>query len=191
MFQSWRLKLREAEKAFEQGRLEEATGLIQSAELEQYLPGRQLTAKIAERMADRARKHFVSGDSSAGWRDLESAKQLGGESDKLIEVRQELVQQALGDAERHLASDNPAAALVSIEKLERRRMDGALVRATKEAARRLESARRLAAHGQFVEAEEHHNDEVAAGIVPPNTPLVADPDGGNSKSNGRAEAMPS
>ncbi len=47
MFQNWRIKLREAKAAFEHGQLEEANRLLADGQLEQYLPGRRLKAKVA------------------------------------------------------------------------------------------------------------------------------------------------
>src|SRR5260221_522398 len=46
MFQPWRFKLKEAEVALEQGRLEDAARLLKEGDLPTYLPAQQLLAPI-------------------------------------------------------------------------------------------------------------------------------------------------
>ena len=154
MFQGWRVKLRAAEQALNQGRLEEARRLLEVEHLGQYRQGQRLTARLAEQMAERARRHFRDGNSSAGWRELEAAGNLAGETDVLLDLRSELVGDGLREAARLLAADQPQAAICCLEKLERRGLRPACVAAMLEAARHLESARHLARRGKFVEAGE-------------------------------------
>ena len=54
MFPPWRFKLREAQVALDQGRLEEAARLVGDPALAQFLPVRQLQSQIATQMARRA-----------------------------------------------------------------------------------------------------------------------------------------
>ena len=54
MFAPWRFKLREAQVALEQGRLEEASRIAAEPQLKQYLPVQQLLGQIAEQRARRA-----------------------------------------------------------------------------------------------------------------------------------------
>jgi tetratricopeptide (TPR) repeat protein len=153
MFQGWRLQLREAEEAFEQGRLDEASRLIAEGRLEQYLPGARLAAKVAERLGERARRFLAGGETSAGWRDLQTAEKLVGETDRLLSVRQALVKRAISEAEMRLEADDPAGALSRVEWLGRRGVSGDQLRSLEQVARRMESARNLCRHGRFAEAE--------------------------------------
>ena len=153
MFQPWRLKLREAEEALRGGRLEEANQLLRRDDLQQYLPGRRLSERLAKRMVERAQQQVGRGDSTAGWRDLESARNLAGESKELLAARESMVERALQEAEDYLAADDPAAALRRISRLQRRNVSGGRVRVLKEVAMRLESAQRLARRGRFSDAQ--------------------------------------
>lgn len=74
MFQPWRLKVREAEEALRSGRLEEASRLLAEQGLLDFLPAKQLMAKVAEEMARRAEERFTAGATMAGWNDLASAE---------------------------------------------------------------------------------------------------------------------
>ena len=78
-----------------------------------------LIAKVADRMAQRARERVLRGETSAGWRDLEAARLLSGDTDNLQAARQELVALALAEAEGYLKASDSAAALARLENLER------------------------------------------------------------------------
>lgn len=153
MFQTWRLKLREAEEAYRHGRLDEAGRLVSQDELRQYLPGQQLAAKVASAIAERARRQVAAGDTAAGWRDLETAQALAGETNELLAARHELVARALAEVENYLAADDPSGALLRMEQLERFKISGDQLRALKQIARWMESARTLCRRGKFAEAE--------------------------------------
>ena len=81
MIQTWRRELKKAERAYKIGRLDEAGRILRDGGLKQYLPGQRLSAKIAAEIAKRAKLRAAVGDTAAGWRDLEQARSLGGETD--------------------------------------------------------------------------------------------------------------
>ncbi len=153
MFQSWRFKLREAEEAAGQGQLDEACQLLRQSDLRQYLPGKRLSTRVAGDLAQRARRRVIQGDLAAGWRDLQAAQSLAGDIAPVLAARQEIVALALGEAESHIEAGDPARAIAQLETLERFRVQDEPLRWMKEVARRLESARHLALHGKFAEAE--------------------------------------
>ncbi len=153
MFQGWRLQLREAEEAFEQGRLDEASRIIAQHRLEQYLPGARLAQRVADRLADRAKRFLAGGETSAGWRDLQAAEKLVGETDRLLSLRQSLIKRGYAEIEMRLEADDPAGALTRVEWLQRRGVSGEPVRTLEQVARRMDSARNLMRHGRFAEAE--------------------------------------
>jgi hypothetical protein len=152
MFQGWRFKLREAEEAFEQGRLDEACQLLTQGDLRQYLPGKRLSHEVAAGLVKRARQHVIRGDSVAGWRDLQSAHTLAGEIDVVLAGRREMVAILLADAESHVATGETSRALTLIDDLERHGVLDEAVRRVRELARRLESATHLARRGKFGDA---------------------------------------
>jgi hypothetical protein len=161
MFQSWRLQLREAEEAFEQGRLDEASRIVAQNRLDQYLPGARLANRVAERLAERAKRYLAGGETSAGWRDLQSAENLVGQTDHLLSVRQSLIKRGFAEAENCLEADDPAGALSRVEWLQRRGVSGDQVRTLEQVARRMDSARNLARHGRFSEAESQLDSAMA------------------------------
>ena len=154
MLQAWRVKLREADEAFRAGRLEEASRLLSQDNLQQFLPAKQLLAKVAAAVAARGLTHATAGASSAGWRDLEAAAALGADFKAIGQLRQQLVDQALIEAERFLQAGDIDACLSAVEGLERHKAASAQARQLKQAARRVDTARRLARQGKFIEAEE-------------------------------------
>src|SRR3954453_7892604 len=78
MFPPWRFKLREAQVALEQGRLNEAAQIAAQPQLAGYLPVQTLLLQIGERLARRALERAAAGDFAAGWRDLDEARRLAG-----------------------------------------------------------------------------------------------------------------
>ena len=153
MFQGWRFKLREAEEAADQGQLDEAGRLLTEGDLRQYLPGKRLSTRVAGQLAQRARRRVIQGDLAAGWHDLQAAKSLAGDIGAVLAARQEIIALELGEAESHIENGDPARAITLLETLERYDVKDGPIRWMKEVARRLESARHLALHGKFTEAE--------------------------------------
>jgi hypothetical protein len=153
MFQGWRLKLREAEEAANQGQLDEACQLLVQSDLRQDLPGKRLSTRVAGELAERARRRVIQGDLSAGWRDLQAAQSLAGDIGAVLAARQEIIALGLGEAESHVENGDPARAIALLETLERANVHDEPLRWLKEVARRLESARHLALRGKFAEAE--------------------------------------
>ncbi len=153
MFQGWRLRLREAEEAADQGQLDEACQLLLQSDLRQYLPGKRLSTRVAGELAERGRRRVIQGDLSAGWRDLQAARSLAGDISAVLAAREEIVALALGEAESQVENGDPARAIALLETLERMQVQDEPLRWLKEVARRLESARHLALRGKFVEAE--------------------------------------
>jgi hypothetical protein len=154
MFQSWRLKVREAEEALRNGRLEEAGRLLAEPGLLDFLPAQQLMAKVAREMAHRAQTRFAAGATMAGWHDLEAAQRLGAEDAAVAKVRQQFLECGLVEAESYLKAGDPAAAVFRLEALEHQGACGREFRLVREAATKVLSAQRLCQEGQFAQAEE-------------------------------------
>src|SRR5688572_23167348 len=114
MFQAWRLQLRAAEQALRAGRLDEAARLVCQGDLPEFLPGKQLQAKIAGSMLDRGRKSIERAESSAGWRDLASAERMGAADEAAAGLRRALIAHTLKEADTLLAADDPTAALARL-----------------------------------------------------------------------------
>lgn len=153
MFQTWRLKVREAQEAFKAGDLTEACHLLLNGKLTEFLPGRKLAAQVAEQKAKRATDLAQRGEMDSGWRELESAKQLVGETATLQRANQTLIDNALEDVRRLVCLGEASSALQQIEALEKRKVDPGRLSALKQVAQRVHAAANLAKRGKFPEAE--------------------------------------
>lgn len=153
MFFSWRYQLSKADDAFRQGRLEESARALGEGNLLQYRQGQLLATKVAEAMALRARKYLVGGDAAAGWRVVETASKLLGNSKPLLHVRRQLVDHQLNEAEDALSAEDLTGALLKLQRLQRHRVNEEPLRRLKLVVQRVESARNLSLRGKFTDAE--------------------------------------
>ncbi len=153
MFQAWRLKLREAEECVRQGRLDDASRLLRHADLQEFYPARRLLAKVAHQMAERGQMHMARGETSAGWRDLESAAAIGADDAVLASLRTRLLDGALREVEAYVAADDPAAAIARLDELAHHKLHNADCRKWREVATKVASAQRLARRGDFAQAQ--------------------------------------
>ena len=161
MFPSWRLKLREAKVAFEHGRLDEAGELLRDENLDGYLQGKQLSAKVAASIVERARDRVTAGQTAAGWGDLAKAAQLGGDTQTIDRLRDELVGRGIDEALGYLAAGDPHAAVARLARLENHRPLTADGRRLKEIAEHADRSKQLADRGHFAEAVERLDTAVA------------------------------
>lgn len=161
MFQSWRLKVREAEEALKAGRLNEAQQRLLRDDLMQYLPGQRLAAKLATQLAERAQRNAQDTDLSAGWRDLQAAKEVAGETPELLAARRALGESSLRHAEQLLAGGDIAGAIARLEVLKNGKHASASLDALLQIAKRLQSADNLCRRGKFADAEAQLSAAVA------------------------------
>ena len=171
MFPPWRFKLREAQVALDQGRLEEAARLVGEPTLTAFLPVKQLQAQVATQMARRALERAAAGDIAAGWQDLEAARELAGETNDWLNLRQAVAEVAVGDVEHHLRAGDFTGATTRIVALEKRKIPGMPLSSLLEVTRKLDSARKLSQRGKFSEALEQIS---AAETLRPDLPLLAE-----------------
>src|SRR3954451_22196525 len=143
MFPPWRFKLREAQVALEQGRLNEAAQIAGQQQLTGYLPVQNLLAQIGEQLAQRALERAAAGDFAAGWRDLDEAKRLAGETANWQRLAQAVAEVAVGDVVQHLEASDFPGATTRLEALDKRKTPGVALQTLREVAKRLESARKL------------------------------------------------
>jgi hypothetical protein len=153
MFQNWRLKLRQADQAWKDGRLNEAARLLAEEDLVDFLPGRRLAVRLVEAFALRARKSVEMGELDSGWEDLRAAVTVSGETHDLAALRAFLSGAGLRDAEEHLRRGDTASALKRLSQLEKQKVSEAAITTLREVARRLESASHLCRRGRFTDAE--------------------------------------
>ena len=83
MFQ---LKLRQAETAFQAGRLEEACQLALTPEVYEHRSGKQLVTKLVDALLVRAQRHLENSRFSEARSDCQLAKRMGGNQELLVEL---------------------------------------------------------------------------------------------------------
>ena len=171
MFQPWRFKLKEAEVAFEQGRLEDAARLLREGDLPTYLPAQQLLAQVAFKMAHRAAERARGGELDGAWKDLDAARNLSGETTDWLAAQKNILDCALEVVVNHLRGNDFDGALAKLEKLEKRKPASSSLAVLREVARRLDSARKLILRGKFADAE---GQLLAASALQPNLAFITD-----------------
>ena len=155
MFPSWRLKIWDARRAFEAGRCDEASALLQRESVRDFLPAKRLSQQVASHLTQRAQQRLDAGESSAGWHDLRLAAQLGGSEDELRKVRQDYTNRCLERVRQYLSRGETAMASEQIDKLQRRHLGGQERKAWKLIIGLIARAKFLAQHGKARAAAEN------------------------------------
>jgi tetratricopeptide (TPR) repeat protein len=161
MFAAWRFKLKEAETALAQGRLEDAAAILRHEDLLSYLPVQQLLAQVAVSVGKRGVERAQRGESDGAWRDLELSKAWGGETNEYQTAQRGVVDAAVAEVVRYLAADDAAGAQQRIDALGRKQVKGVSLDSLREVSRRLQSAAKLRERAQFAEAIEQLQSAVA------------------------------
>jgi hypothetical protein len=174
MFPSWRFRLRDARTAAINGRYEEAGAMLADAQLREFLPAKKLAQQVADKMLARAGSAFADGDSAAGWKDVNAADRLGGNSDTIHRIRHNYVTQSLSEVRRYLAANQPAPALARLDKLRQRGLMDEQVRGCERLASLMQEAEIWAARGHFVEARTAINRAAAVAALERKEPSIMD-----------------
>ncbi len=152
MFPTWRLKLRAVQVAATSGRYEEAIALLERESLSEFLPAKKLAQDVAGKLVERAGKRFTRGDSLAGWQDLAVAERLGGQSEAIGKLREQVAATALDEARGYLVAGQPAAAQARLAKLDRKGLLGEAGRRLEQVAQAMQQAQEAAQHGRYAAA---------------------------------------
>jgi tetratricopeptide (TPR) repeat protein len=154
MFPAWRLQLREARLAVKDGRWDEAAEMLSSEALREFWPAKKLSQKLAEQLAERARQRIESGQSVAGWRDLDRAARLGLGEAQVGEFRDEQSQRRLDEVIDLLSRGEAAAARQALDRMDQRRLGGHERRSWQLVAQYMEKSELAARKGEFPAAIE-------------------------------------
>jgi hypothetical protein len=152
MFQAWRMQLKEARVACQNGRYDEAGAILTMDTLRDFLPAKQLARDVAGKIVERAGSRFLSGDSSAGWRDLQQADRLGGQLEAIGRLRSQYAERVLREAHGDLIAGQYAAAIGLLDKLQKRGLCDERGRTLRLVAQQMQEADRAARCGHFPEA---------------------------------------
>ena len=155
MFPTWRLKIWDARRALEAGQWEEASALLQEESVRDFLPAKRLSQEVASRLAHRAENRINADESSAGWKDLRLAAELGGSEEQVHQIRQAYTERCLQRVRQYLACGETAMASEQIDKLQRRHLGGQERRAWKLIIGLIARAKHLACHGKARAANEN------------------------------------
>jgi tetratricopeptide (TPR) repeat protein len=172
MFPAWRMKIRTAQIALNEGRCDEASALLNRESLRGFLPAKRLSHEVAAQLVDRAGRKLAAGDSVAGWRDIQQAQQLEGSTELVDKFREVQARLGLNQTRQLLQRGETALAARQIAKLEQRRLGGDERRCWKLIVHLITRAKELAYLGEFVEACEML--ERAARLLPPGDDPLAE-----------------
>ena len=154
MFPMWRLRIREARIAFEEGRWDEASAMLSKNSLRDFLPAKQLSQEIASQLVSRAQDRLDSGDSLRGWSDLEHAARLGGCDEKVAQIRAAQTKRSLDRVRQFLISGETTLAREQITRLEKQNLGGDERRTWKLIVHLIAQARTLSEKGEMKAAVE-------------------------------------
>ena len=155
MFQSWRLKLREAEEAYRGDRLDEASRILTERPLCEFRPAQKLLSKVTKRLVQRGQGEVSQGESLAGWRDLEKAQALGAGAEALGPLRQDLVDRTLAEVTGYLEAGDTEAAVARLDGLAGHGALAGRPRRLRQAALKMRKAQHLARQGRFADVDRH------------------------------------
>jgi hypothetical protein len=152
MFPSWRMQLGEARRALRSGELDRACAIVQRDDLKEFRQARELSAELADLFAERARGRMREGHSSAGWKDIQLARQIAGSDAPVDELERDYRSQLVDRACRYLAEGRTKAAAEELTKLVRHNLADADIRNLVEWTTRLSEAEQMLAAGNAAEA---------------------------------------
>ena len=140
--------------AWQSGRYDEASALLTSEPLRDFLPAKRLARDVADKIVERAGDRFARGDSAAGWQDLAAADRLGGEAEAIGQLRRQYADHVIQEAHRYLAAGQPVPALAQLDKLDHRLLADERSRLCRQIAQLMQQADHISARGHFAEAAE-------------------------------------
>jgi FHA domain-containing protein len=174
MFQTWRVRLKEARVACQNGRYDEASRFLADEKLRDFLPAKQLAAEVAGKILQRAGDRFAAGDSVAAWHDLSAANRLGGQDELIHQLRQTYEDRSLREVRQCLAVGQPGHAIKCLEKLQKRGIGDDRIRSLQQIAALMQEANQRAAHGHFSEAATAINRAESLAKLPHGEPAIMD-----------------
>ncbi len=154
MFPTWRLKIREARIALQQGRWEEASALLGEKSVRDFLPAKRLSVEVASHLVKRAEQRLKHGNSVAGWNDLQQATQLGGCDEQISQLKENHARRGLDQVQHLLKFGETMLAKQQIARLEKRRLGGDERRAWKLIVHLITQAKEYAHQGNMASAVE-------------------------------------
>lgn len=153
MFQSWRLKLRQADKACRVGKLEEACRMLTSSSLQEYLPAQKLLVRVADELVRRGSRRLENGQVSSGWRDIELGKSLGATQKIVTDALGKIIEKRLAEAECSLGRGDAQGAVLALEELLKHGTKTHEVQSLLQLAQVVREAQEFAKRGEFAQAE--------------------------------------
>ncbi len=182
MLQGWQIRLREAEKACQQGRLERASELVGDEALDTFSPGDQVRQKIAEAWAQRAQDKLSAGELDSACHDLKQAEALVGENDSTLNVRRQANQLVTKEVCDLLARGSTSEALDRLAASDARQLDSHAIESLEQAAEKLSVARELRLKAKFAESL---RELVAAQTIRPDLRFISEQEEATHELMGR------
>lgn len=152
MFPTWRLRLREARMAWQSGRFDDASALLLTESLRDFLPAKRLAQGVAAKIVERAQDRFRRGNSLAGWQDLSTASLLGGDEREIARLKQQYLDTRLNEALLYLVAGQTDAAGQELQRLQSHGVADGRARVYGQLVQLVRDAHQAAARGHLAEA---------------------------------------
>ncbi|MEQ8838332.1 MAG: hypothetical protein RID07_16120, partial [Lacipirellulaceae bacterium] len=151
----WRLQLRTARMAVAEGRWDEAVRALSDKGLREFLPAKRLSQELAHKLLARAGERIAEGASSAGWRDLDRAANLGAKEEDLKQFRISQQNERLEKVLHWLAIGDTQSAQDELARMKRRRLASGTAKVWASITAKVAAAQQCSAKGEFRKAVAH------------------------------------
>lgn len=105
------LRIKQAECALADGRLEEAAEIIQSREVREHRRGQELAGQVARALVARAKRHLETGQLNLASADCDRAARVAGSLPAIAEIRAAVIEEMLKQKQAKAAAAQAAAAV--------------------------------------------------------------------------------
>jgi tetratricopeptide (TPR) repeat protein len=149
------LELRQVQEALRDGRLEEALRLLNEPAARNQRGSGALLVQLARAFVERGERQLRRDEVESAWNDLLQAEQLQTAERSSERLREALTRLGLAEVRAVLLAGEPNRAEEVIARLRTRGVRSTELQILEETARSWQTARELAARGEFARAAEH------------------------------------
>lgn len=141
--------------AVAEGRWDEAVRALSDKGLREFLPAKRLSQELAHKLLARAGERIAEGASSAGWRDLDRAANLGAKEEDLKQFRISQQNERLEKVLHWLAIGDTQSAQDELARMKRRRLASGTAKVWASITAKVAAAQQCSAKGEFRKAVAH------------------------------------
>lgn len=153
--------------AVAEGRWDEAARALSDERLREFLPAKRLSQELATQLLQRAQERIAGGASSAGWRDLDRAANLGAKEEELKQFRTSQQNERLAKVIQSLSIGDLQSAQDELARLKRRHLASGTAKRWASMTAKIHAAQQCSAKGNFGKAAACW--KAASDLLPPSS----------------------